>query len=166
VASASATAVPADVPFVLFEDNAPAPGWRLSEAVQPAADAMSFYEEITPGMAWYAEWSGPSEDDYLSLNMIRLALADLQEASPLTDPVSGEIDGREAQWGENLNGGASATTTVRMAWAPGWTVELRSTEAVGALRAIAARLHTATKKEWRAAGGQSGCRPFASRCDG
>jgi hypothetical protein len=165
-ASPSATADAATAPFVLFEDNAPEPGWRLSEAVQPAADAMEFYEEITPGMAWYGEWDGPGEDAYLSLNMIGHFLADLQDLSPLTDPQSGTLSGRPAQWGDNLNGGGSATTTVRVEWQPGWTVELRGTVPLDTLREWAERLQPATKKEWRAAGGQSGCRPFASRCDG
>ncbi|GAA0638616.1 hypothetical protein GCM10009547_48530 [Sporichthya brevicatena] len=162
--SPTPTLSPKDVPFALFPDNVPGPGWQFSEAVLPSAEGLEMFGEATPGLVWFAEWDGPdpAESAYLSVTLRRFGLADLDDREPLTAAGSGEIRGRSATWGQAGDGGAGV---VRIAWGEGWTLELQGSESVDAMRRFADRLRPANLKQWRAAGGKVGCAPFAEDCD-
>lgn len=152
-----------NVPFALFQDNVPGEGWQFSEAVLPSAEGLEMFGEATPGLVWFAEWNGtdPAVSAYLSLTLRRFGLADLNDREPLTSADSGEIRGRAATWGGAADGDAGV---VRIAWGEGWTLELRGSESVEAMRQFAGRLREANLKQWRAAGGEVGCAPFAEEC--
>ncbi len=118
------------------------------------------FDELTPGMAWFSERDGPGGSGCLIVTMRKLALADLNSSEPLSHAGSGEIEGRRATWGEDADG------IVRIAWRGSWTLELRGGASIDEVRAFAKRLKSATKQEWQAAGGQSGCMPMAETCGG
>lgn len=166
--AATASRVAADVPYALFDGNVPAEGWRMSEAVQPNAEGLEMFGEMTPGMAWFAEWDGPDAADsaYLSLTMRNLSLADLNVREPLARAESGEINGRQASWGDDSPHVDEASGVVRIVWGDAWTLELRGSEPVDKLHSFAQRLRSASLPEWRTAGGQVGCAPFAEKCEG